>query len=103
MSKFLEEQVGEIKTSLAKMADSALRTEQCSTAGIRVLTEIRDAIRFANQKTVDRSVGEHRIAALKRISNAIEYMSSARSLVDRSTLYKFDEIKNILLDIKQGG
>jgi len=83
MGKFLEDRSAQILAALNDMADN---TEK-----------IVDALRYANQKTVDTSIHNHRIGALKRIDKAVEYIKEIRPLFGSRDIKKIENIENILL------
>ena len=89
-----------IKSALFEISDNIGKLEQHASGAVHVLIEIKEALTLTNRNTVDRSIGEHRIGALRRISAAIEYINGMRYLTDQDTRNKFDDIRNILLDIK---
>ena len=95
MGNFLESQAIDIKTALIKIADSTDRIEQHLAGSVHVQKEMARALLAANAGRVDRSIGEHRIGALKRISAAIDFIS-----VQTGDVEKFEKIRRILLDIK---
>lgn len=85
-----------IESALMEIADSMKEIADSMKEGAREIHYLKQAIEEKNGKA-DQTVGSHRIGALRRISESIEYMSAERDFVDRDTLKILDKIREILL------
>ena len=99
MKSLLEINTAEIAENSKEILDIADKIEQHLLGGVHMLVEIRDALKFTNQKKVEQSVGEHRIGALRRISSAIEYINSLTPDCLTDATAEYSAIKNLLLGI----
>ena len=103
MKSLLEINTAEIAENSKEILDIADKIEQHLLGGVHMLVEIRDALKFTNQKKVEQSVGEHRIGALRRISKAIEYIKKLQQWSDETgeacDEIHLEKIRKILLGI----